>query len=68
MDDALAARSAEAVNAEARPVTISGNVVTRPASSTSGTVHAFLGHLRGKGLICVPEPLGIDDDRVERLV
>ncbi|MGI8417257.1 MAG: phosphotransferase [Nakamurella sp.] len=69
MDDALeAARRAEAVDAAARPVLISGNVVTRPASSTSATVHSFLRHLRGKGLICVPEPLGIDEDRVERLV
>ena len=46
-------------NAQFRPVTIEGGVVTRPASAMSPTVHGYLRHLRSKGLRCVPEPLGI---------
>lgn len=61
MDDPAAAmdavgRAAE-VNAELRPVTIHGGVVTRPASAASRTVHSLLRHLRDKGLECVPEPV-----------
>lgn len=66
MDDARNAmaatdRAAEA-NAEFRPVTIEGQIVTRPASAESEIVHGFLRHLRGKGLECVPEPIGILGD------
>lgn len=62
MDDPLAAaRRAEEVNAEIRPVTIDGQVVTRPASAISATVHDYLRHLRGKGLDCVPQPLDLRD-------
>jgi aminoglycoside phosphotransferase (APT) family kinase protein len=50
-----------------RPVSIEDGVVTRPASSWSTTVHAFLRYLRGQGLACVPEPIGVDGN-VERLV
>jgi aminoglycoside phosphotransferase (APT) family kinase protein len=50
-----------------RPIVIEGGVVTRPASPWSATVHDFLRFLRGQGLTCVPEPLGVEGD-VERLV
>jgi hypothetical protein len=50
-----------------RPINIEDGVVTRPASAASPTVHAFLRHLRARGLTCVPEPIGIADG-VERLV
>ncbi|MEV5965877.1 aminoglycoside phosphotransferase family protein [Kribbella sp. NPDC051952] len=50
-----------------RPVSIEDGVVTRPASSWSPTVHSFLRYLRGQGLTCVPEPIGVDGN-VERLV
>lgn len=50
-----------------RPVSIKDGVVTRPASSWSPTVHAFLRYLRGQGLACVPEPIAVDGN-VERLV
>ena len=46
-------------NSEFRPVTVEGDVVTRPASPVTETVHGYLRHLRGKGLRCVPEPLTI---------
>lgn len=49
------------------PVVIKKGVVTRPASAWSSTVHAFLRHLRGQGLTCVPEPIAVDGE-VERLV
>jgi aminoglycoside phosphotransferase (APT) family kinase protein len=54
------ARAAGA-NARFRPVTIDGDVVTRPASAGTGTVHDYLRHLRGKGVAGVPEPLTIRD-------
>lgn len=41
--------------------------MTRPAGAWSLTVHAFLRHLRGQGLTCVPEPLAVEG-QVERLV
>lgn len=65
MDDAVEAMDAvgraAAANAVFRPVTIEGDVVTRPASEVSSTIHRYLRHLRNKGLRCVPEPLGIGD-------
>ncbi len=70
MDDATEAmkradRAAE-VNAEMRPVTIADEVVTRPASAVTETVHDLLRHLRNKGLTCVPDPIDVVDG-VERL-
>ena len=50
-----------------RPVRVENGVVTRPASSWTPTVHAFLRYLRGQGLCCVPEPIAVEGD-VERLV
>lgn len=62
MDDALGAtRRAEEVNAEARPVDIDGDVVTRRASDSSATAHSLLRHLRDRGLDCIPEPLGVSE-------
>lgn len=54
------------VSAALRPVTIADGVVTRPASASSPTVHAFLRYLRAAGLTSVPNPIGIDGD-TERL-
>ena len=54
---------AAAVNAAFRPVTIDDDVVTRPASEASQTVHSYLRHLRGQGLRRVPEPLAIRNGR-----
>jgi aminoglycoside phosphotransferase (APT) family kinase protein len=48
-------------------ISIVDGVVTRPASAWTTTVHAFLRHLRGQGLTCVPEPVAVEGD-VERLV
>lgn len=69
-DDAVeameqAGRAAE-INAELRSVTIDGEVVTRPASAGTDTVHSLLRHLRGKGLTSVPRPIDVIDG-VERL-
>ena len=58
-------RAAE-VNADARSVSIDEDVVSRPASQATSTVHSLLRHIRSQGLDCVPEPLDIDGD-VERL-
>lgn len=58
-------RAAEA-NDRFRPVHIDGQVVTRPASPSTPTVHVYLRYLRDAGLDCVPEPLGVDAG-VERL-
>jgi hypothetical protein len=58
-------RAVEA-NDRFRPVHIAGDVVTRPASSSTPAVHAYLRHLRRAGLDCVPTPLGVDGG-VERL-
>jgi len=60
-DDEAMTRAAE-VNAQFRPVELSGETVTRPAGPQSRTVHAFLRHLRDKGLDCVPEPLSLTDE------
>lgn len=56
----------DSVTQALRPIEIEDGVVTRPASTWTPTVHAFLLHLRAQGLSSVPEPLGIDGD-VERL-
>jgi hypothetical protein len=37
-----------------------GEVLYRPARSTTSTVHRVLGHVRGEGFEQVPEPLGFD--------
>jgi hypothetical protein len=58
-------RAVEA-NARFHPVNIDSEIVTRPVSSSTETIHSFLRHLRAQGLTCVPEPLGVDE-RVERL-
>lgn len=60
------AEAAAEVNAEVRPVSIEGDVVTRPASAVTSTVHAFLRHLRDQGLDCVPQPIDVVDGE-ERL-
>lgn len=60
------AARAERANRAARPVTIDGDVVRRPSTPATPTVHAFLRHLRAQGLDRVPEPLD-DDGRVEAL-
>ncbi|GAA1131431.1 hypothetical protein GCM10009630_31630 [Kribbella jejuensis] len=60
MDFEAVAR-AEVANAQARPVRIVDGVVTRPAGSNAETVQGFLRFLRGRGLECVPEPLGFGD-------
>lgn len=57
-DDEARQRAAD-VNRQFRPVALAGGVVTRPAGPQSRTVHAFLRHLRGQGLDCVPEPLSL---------
>jgi hypothetical protein len=63
MDEDRTEREAEEAAIQAlRPVHIDGHVVLRPAQESSRTVHAFLGYLRGQGLGCVPEPLGIAGD------
>lgn len=69
-DDAVeamgqAGRAAE-INSELRPVTIDGEVVTRPASAGTATVHSLLRHLRDEGLTCAPRPIEVVDG-AERL-
>jgi aminoglycoside phosphotransferase (APT) family kinase protein len=67
MEDALeAGRRAEQANRDARPVHIDGEIVVRPSTPATPTVHSLLRHLRGQGLDCVPEPLD-DRDGVETL-
>lgn len=51
-----AAERAAGANAEVRPVTVDDDILTRPASKMSTTVHNYRGHLRGKGLGRVPAP------------
>lgn len=65
-EDQDAMRRAAAVNALHRPVDVGPDVVSRPASPGTETVHIFLRHLRAKGLECVPEPLGVEGG-IERL-
>lgn len=55
-----AAARAEKANQEARPVSIGGEVVTRPASAATPTVQAFLRFLRRNDVASVPEPLTLD--------
>jgi hypothetical protein len=50
---------AAGANAEYRAVTVNGDIVTRPASEASETVHSYLRHLRSKGVRCVPKPVAI---------
>lgn len=56
-DDALS-RAAE-VNEQLHPIELTDETVTRPAGPHTRTVHAFLRHLREKGLDCVPEPVSL---------
>jgi hypothetical protein len=58
-------RAAEA-NARFRPVDIDSEVVSRPATEATPTIHRVLRHLREIGLVGVPEPLGVEGGR-ERL-
>src|SRR4051812_1648434 len=51
---------AAAANDRFRRVRLTDETVTRPAGPQARTVHAFLRHLRGQGLDCVPEPLSLD--------
>ena len=53
---------AAAVNEQFRPIELTAETVVRPAAPPSRTVHAFLRHLHGKGLDCVPEPLSLDNE------
>jgi aminoglycoside phosphotransferase (APT) family kinase protein len=57
--DFEAVARAEAANAQARPVRISAELVTRPACAASATVHNFLRFLRRQGVDCVPDPVGL---------
>lgn len=62
VDDSMdSRRSAEAANAAHRPVTIAGDVVTRPAPDNAATIHSLLRHLRSQGVAGAPEPLGCRD-------
>lgn len=65
MEDARATMEAVGpaadVNTAFRPVTIDGDVVTRPVSAVTETVHSYLRHLRGSGLRLLPEPLTISN-------
>ncbi len=60
-NDEARSRAAEA-NDHFRPVEFSDETVVRPAGPQSRTEHAFLRHLREKGLDCVPEPLSLDGE------
>ena len=60
-DDEALNRAAE-VNEQFRRVELSADTVTRPAGPQSPTVHSFLLHLRDKGLLCVPEPLSLNEE------
>ncbi|MBO0810585.1 MAG: aminoglycoside phosphotransferase family protein [Microlunatus sp.] len=55
-----AAGRAEQANARIRPVRIDGDLVRRPATEQTATVHALLRFLRDQQqLECVPDPVGI---------
>ena len=60
-DDRDQSRAAE-VNERLRPIELTAESVTRPAGPQTPTVHAFLRHLRAKGLDCVPEPVSSDGE------
>jgi hypothetical protein len=51
---------AAVANAEFHPVHIVGDVVLRPATDATATVHSLLEHLRARGVRGIPEPLGVD--------
>ncbi|GAA0587007.1 aminoglycoside phosphotransferase family protein [Kribbella sandramycini] len=51
---------AEQVNRAARPIHLTSELVTRPASSA--TVHGFLRALRSQGIRSVPEPVALGPD------
>lgn len=51
---------AEQVNRDARPVTIDGDTVTRPAPANAATIHDLLQHLRDQGIVGVPELLRLE--------
>ncbi|HEX6339050.1 MAG TPA: hypothetical protein VFZ85_19000 [Jiangellaceae bacterium] len=53
---------AEEVNRDARPVTIDGDTVIRPAPANAATIHDLLQHLRHQGILGVPELLRRDGD------
>jgi thiamine kinase-like enzyme len=53
---------AEEVNRAARPVSIDGDTLTRPAPANAGTIHDLLQHLRRQGILGVPELLRLDED------
>jgi hypothetical protein len=63
LDELDGIRRAARVNIEARPVSIDGARVTRPASPASRTVHSFLRYLCAKGIDGVPEPLDLQEGR-----
>lgn len=48
---------AEQANAQARPIRIRDDLVTRPATKATPTVHSFLRFLRDRGVDCVPNPV-----------
>ena len=54
--------SAAEANQRHRPVQVGPEVVTRPAGSFTPTVHAFLRHLRTRGVDGVPDPVGCDGE------
>lgn len=60
-DDEVLGRAAE-VNERFRQIELTAETVVRPAGPQTATVHSFLGHLRAKGLDCVPEPVSLDGD------
>ena len=55
-----AADRATEVNEQHRSVEISDDVVTRPVLPATATVQAYLEHLRGRGVVQIPQPLGLD--------
>ena len=60
-DDESRSRAAE-VNEQLRPIELTAETVTRPVGPHTPTVHAFLRHLRAKGLDCVPQPISLDGE------
>jgi hypothetical protein len=58
-EDLNAMQRAEEANSRHRSVEVGPDVVRRPASAATETVHSLLRHLRAKGFDRVPEPLGV---------
>jgi aminoglycoside phosphotransferase (APT) family kinase protein len=56
-----AAERAAKANREARPVSLEGETVVRPAATNAATIHDFLHHLRGEGILGVPELLHLGE-------